>query len=158
MTKTIDINNKKSKVKIIAVTMLMIIASLNFINSVYAYNMTSANLYNAGECGDLLTYKGTVVKTTYIEFIDNGRYFPAYCLDKTKPGVETQQYSVNVSQAITDVGLWKIIINGHPYKSLEELQVANVYEAFAATKHAIYCYIHGNKSRTHSRSSRRKRR
>ena len=38
-----------------------------------------------------------------------------------------------------------MIINGYPYKSIEELGVANKEEAFTATKQAIYCYIHGNK-------------
>lgn len=37
-----------------------------------------------------------------------------------------------------------MIINGYPYKSIEELGVANKEEAFTATKQAIYCYIHGN--------------
>lgn len=36
------------------------------------------------------------------------------------------------------------MINGYPYKSIEELGVANKEEAFTATKQAIYCYIHGN--------------
>lgn len=36
-------------------------------------------------------------------------------------------------------------MNGYPYKSIEELGVANKEEAFTATKHAVYYYIHGNK-------------
>lgn len=49
-----------------------------------------------------------------------------------------------MQEAIKDVGLWRRIINGYPYKSLEELGVANKEEAFTATKQAVYCYIHGN--------------
>ncbi len=30
-------------------------------------------------------------------------------------------YSVSVNEAITDVNLWRIIINGYPYKSIQEL-------------------------------------
>ncbi len=45
---------------------------------------------------------------------------------------------------IQDVGLWRRIVNGYPYKSIQELGVANKEEAFTATKQAIYCYIHGN--------------
>lgn len=59
-------------------------------------------------------------------------------------GVETDSYSVSVQEAIKDVGLWRRIINGYPYKSIEELGVANKEEAFTATKQAVYCYIHGN--------------
>lgn len=36
------------------------------------------------------------------------------------------------------------MINGYPYKTIEELGVANKEEAFTATKQAIYCYIHSN--------------
>lgn len=49
-----------------------------------------------------------------------------------------------MQDAIKDVGLWKRIIHGYPYKSIQELGVANKEEAFTATKQAIYCYIHGN--------------
>lgn len=130
------------KISILLVTIL--VSSLSFINSVYATNINSAHLYSVGDCGKLLTYKGIAVKVSYVQYINDGVSYPAYCLDKTKPGAETQEYSVSVDQAITDVGLWKRVINGYPYKTIEELGVANANEAFTATKQAIYCYIHGN--------------
>ncbi len=40
--------------------------------------------------------------------------------------------------------MWRVIINGYPYKSIQELGVANKEEAFLATKQAVYCYIHKN--------------
>lgn len=49
-----------------------------------------------------------------------------------------------MQEAVKDVGLWRRVINGYPYKSIQELGVANKEEAFTATKQAIYCYIHGN--------------
>lgn len=52
---------------------------------------------------------------------------------------------MSVQEAIKDVGLWRIIINGYPYKTIEELGVVNKEEAFTATKQAVYCYIHGNR-------------
>ncbi len=52
---------------------------------------------------------------------------------------------MSVQENIKDVGLWKVIINGYPYKSIQELGVANREEAFTATKQAVYCYIHGNR-------------
>ena len=45
---------------------------------------------------------------------------------------------------IQDVGLWRRIVNGYPYKSIQELGVANKEEAFTATKQAVYCYLHEN--------------
>lgn len=64
---------------------------------------------------------------------------------KQKNGVDNEiSYSVSVQNAISDVKLWRIIINGYPYKTIEELGCSNKEEAFTATKQAIYCYIHNN--------------
>ncbi len=43
-----------------------------------------------------------------------------------------------------DVGLWRVIIHGYPYQSIQQLGVANKEEAFTATKQAVYCYLYGN--------------
>lgn len=59
-------------------------------------------------------------------------------------GAETQSYNVSIQENIKDVGLWRRIINGYPYKTIEELGVVNKAEAFTATKQAIYCYLYGN--------------
>ena len=53
-------------------------------------------------------------------------------------------YSVTTNSRIEDLGLWRTIINGYPYKSLEELGVLSEEEAFTATKQAVYCYLYGN--------------
>ena len=114
-------------------------------NSVQAVNLSSAKIFSGGECPSFLKYKGVVVKVTYAQYVENGISYPAYCLDKTKPGVTSDiSYSVSVDEAITDVGLWRIIINGYPYKSIQELGCNSKEEAFTATKQAVYCYIHGN--------------
>ncbi len=130
--------------KAMAVVSMLILSALGFINSVYATNINTANIYAVRDCGNLLTYKGTQVKVTYVEYINEGKHYPAYCMDKTKVGAETNSYNVSIEGAVNDVGLWRRIINGYPYKSIQELGVANAQEAFTATKQAIYCYIHGN--------------
>lgn len=134
-----------NKNKIVVVVAIIILAVLNFINSVYATNINSANLYSIGDCGSLLKYKGMIVKVSYVQYTNEGEEYPAYCLDKTKKGVGDIEYSVSIDKMINDVGLWRVIINGYPYKSIQELNVANKEEAFTATKQAIYCYIHENK-------------
>ena len=130
--------------KAMAVVSLLILSALGFINSVYATNINTANIYAVRDCGNLLTYRGTPVKVTYVEYINEGNHYPAYCMDKTKVGAETNSYNVSIEGAVNDIGLWRRIINGYPYKSIQELGVANAQEAFTATKQAIYCYIHGN--------------
>ena len=130
--------------KIAIILAVLMFNVLGFLNSAYAASVNPINLYLAGDCGQLLKYKGVVVKTSYIEYVNENNHYPAYCLDKTKPGIETIRYDISVQGAIQDIGLWKRIINGYPYKSMQELGVANKEEAFTATKQAVYCYIHGN--------------
>ena len=59
-------------------------------------------------------------------------------------------YSVSIQDSISDVKLWRIIVNGYPYKTIQELGCNNKGEAFSATKQAIYCYIHGNNPNDYS--------
>ena len=104
----------------IVISALFILNSLTIMNSVYAENINSANIYTIGDCGKLLTYKGITVKVSYVQYMYDGISYPAYCLDKTKPGAESGEYAVSVQSAIQDVGLWRRIINGYPYKTIEE--------------------------------------
>ena len=135
---------KRNFSKVVLLISIFILNVLVFINSSYAASINSAYLYSIGDCGQLLKYRGSIVKVSYVQYDYNGMQYPAYCLDKTKPGAETQSYTVSVNKAINDVGLWRIIVNGYPYKTIEELGVASKEEAFTATKQAVYCYIHGN--------------
>ena len=130
--------------KILIVTLAIILNILTIANCVCAVNLNSANVYSTGDCGALLRYKGVEVIVSYVEYKENGVSHPAYCLDKTMPGAETSSYDVSVSDSIKDVGLWRVIINGYPYKSIQELGLETKEEAFTATKQAIYCYIHKN--------------
>lgn len=124
---------------------------LTIFNSVNAIDINSANIISGGDCGNLLIYRGIVVKAYYAQYTKDGISYPAYCLDKTKKGVDNQlSYSVSVQNAISDVKLWRIIINGYPYKTIGELGCSNKEEAFTATKQAIYCYIHGNNPNDYS--------
>ncbi len=138
---------KKVKVKIISIILIILsLNSLNFINSVKAISVDNTNINSVEDCGALLKYKGMIVKTFYAEYTGDGKRYPAYCLDKTKTGVSDQNpsYSVSIENAINDVKLWRILINGYPYKTIEELGVANREEAFTATKQAVYTYVHNN--------------
>ena len=138
----------KKIAKIIFITLVIIILNtLSLINSVYATTtIKNAQMQSAGDCGELLKYKGVIVKTYFMEYNNLGTMYPAYCLDKYKTGVSEKDstYSVSVENAINDVQLWRILINGYPYKTIEELGVNNKEEAFTATKQAVYTYIHKN--------------
>ena len=139
------INRKEYLKRLIIIVGILIVNALGFINSVYAVNNKTERLYKVCDCGNLLKYKDVNVKVSYIEYENNGKKYPAYCLNKTKPGAENGAYNVNIDNMVNDVKLWRTIINGYPYKSLEQLGVKTKEEAFTATKQAVYCYIHKNK-------------
>lgn len=130
---------------------VFVILMMNFLvilNSVKAANVTSlgkVDLTSSGNCGQLLKYKGTIVKTFYVEYSYNDKKYPAYCLNKDLEGVsDSLEYSVTPSKVISDVKLWRTIINGYPYKTLKQLGVESKKEAFTATKQAIYCCLYEN--------------
>lgn len=138
---------KKKKIvknigRIFIIISSFIMTFLGLTNISFAQNIDSAHIYMVGDCGKLLTYKGSPIKVSYVEYTEGGVRYPAYCLDATKPGAETMEYTVSVTNSINDVELWKRIINGYPYKTIEELGVANEKEAFTATKQAVYCYLY----------------
>lgn len=131
---------KKELKKILLIITLIVIGMICLQNNIYAAFIQESYAYEVEDCGELLKYNGVPVITSYIEC--NGQ--PAYCMDKTKPGAETGSYNLKFENLLQDVGLWRIIVNGYPYKTEAQLGVANKKEAFTATKHAIFCYRHGN--------------
>ena len=135
----------KKTIKIMSKIMIMsiIITMMNFTIIRADFPITSADLKSSGDCGQLLRRDGTVLKVTYITYTHEGKTYPAYCLDRSKPGAEEGEYSVSVDGLINNTEVWRVIINGFPYKSLAELGVQNEYEAFTATKQAVYCKLEG---------------
>ena len=146
---------KKIKKVLIVISTIVMTIVLNFLglaNSVYAAELgNSANLESLGSCGSLLKYKGNTVITTYIAYNDGKNKYPAYCLNANITGVgENGSYTVKTDSLVTDVKLWRLVVNGYPYKTISELGCSSKEEAFTATKHAIYSYIHGNNPNDYS--------
>ena len=101
------------------------------------------NVFPKADCERLLTYNGTPIRTTYVAYIKDGVEYPAYCLDANVDGAgERGEYVVNGVDKLKDINVWRAIINGYPYKSIEELGAANGQEAFTATKQAVYTMIY----------------
>ena len=94
----------KNKIKKIVITIILIILNvLGVINSVNAAQITSANVYKIGDCGSLLTYKGSPIVVSYIEYVEKEEHYPAYCMDVSKPGAEKGAYTVNVQNTVNDI-------------------------------------------------------
>ena len=150
--------------RFVAITMILITLISTFSNVVFATEINSAHLQNKGDVEYHLQYWNEsknawyYIITTFVTYTENGKEYPAYCVNKEYPGVgEESDYSVDVNASVTDVlgdvRIWRTIINGYPYKSASELGVANELEAFQATKQAVYCILYNYDPATRYRGS-----
>lgn len=138
----------KSK-KIIGGLLLIVVLMTTFQNMIYAVSMNQRILIdNFGKCDYTLQYKkadGTwsYVTCTFAGYSENGKVYPAYCLNRGVDGVgEVDPYNVDLTQLMDDYRLWRVAINGYPYKTPSEMGVENEYDAFLATKQAIYSILY----------------
>lgn len=129
----------KVKKGILAIFMLSIILT----NSVFA--VETLNVKAIKECPVLLQYGNIKIGTTLAKVNINDKEYPVYCLDVSKPGVATgklTEYNVTLKDTIENQEVYRAIINGYPYKTIEELGVKTEEEAFTATKQAVYSMLY----------------
>lgn len=129
----------KVKKGILAIFMLSIILT----NSVFA--VETLNVKAIKECSVLLQYGNIKIGTTLAKVNINDKEYPVYCLDVSKPGVATgklTEYNVTLKDTIENQEVYRAIINGYPYKTIEELGVKTEEEAFTATKQAVYSMLY----------------
>ena len=142
----------KSKSKILATILLTIVIMTSILP-------TGASL--AANIGDSigLTSIGTVpyhlrssslggnyIITHLAGYYENGNFYPAYCLNVDKPGVEeTEGYDVTLTEILSDQEtynrVWRTVVAGYPYNSPESLGVSDWRYAYQATKMAVYCAL-----------------
>lgn len=145
--------------KIISVIMLILLFFSSIQNIVIgATYHQDVNIVIIGECDYSLKYKRkdgvwAYITCTYVGYKENGKIYPAYCLNRGLDGVgEIDNYDVNLEDLIDDDRLWRVAINGFPYKSASELGVENDYDAFLATKQAVYSILYNNDVDTYYRA------
>ena len=127
---------------------LIIVLPMIYIPSVYAIeegSVTKKITVVKGKDINDIQYKGmNVLHSSAWWYDDNGKKHPAFCVDPNKAGpgeIPAGQYDVNVTGAETNEKIAAILNNSIPYKTYQELGVANEEEAYAATKAAIWCVI-----------------
>lgn len=109
------------------------------------------DIYNGGYELGYLMINGAVKKQdyTYFNYVDakgQKKEVPAYCVNPNTPGVPQ---TVGVGESIkylaeekaSDPKVVGIISNGYPHRSLGELNLDNKYQAYYATKMALWCYL-----------------
>ena len=109
------------------------------------------DIYNGGYELGYLMINGAVKKQdyTYFNYVDakgQKKEVPAYCVNPNTKGVPQ---TVGVGESIkylaeekaSDPKVVGIISNGYPHRSLGELNLDNKYQAYYATKMALWCYL-----------------
>ncbi len=130
--------------KKILLTTLLFLILINSISYCFAFEIGEKQIKNTIEDYEsLLKYKNSPITTIYRIYQNGENEYPAYCLNVGLVGADKNGYTVNGTEKIQDENVWKTIINGFPYRSVEELGVENEIEAFTATKEAIYTMLYG---------------
>lgn len=134
---------KNNVIKILTI-IILIISVINVLCSCFAYDKQTKTIKYMGDCELYLKYKDNYKLIHYAAYEQDGKMYPAYCLNPEFGGVGTDgrtEYEVNCNEKITNENVWRAIINGYPYKTLDELGVENEKEAYSATQFAIYTML-----------------
>lgn len=146
-------NKKVQKITSSFVLIFMILSQfITVLNPVLAATIGDVvDIVSLGECGrDLLYQKDTGVITSvithHVVYNENGKQYPVYCLDVTLPGVDSEDDSYGVTvgsmdQIANNQAVWRVIMNGFPYKTAAEMGLQTDGQAFQVTKQAIYCVL-----------------
>ncbi len=85
---------------------------------------------------------------------NTGKFYPAYCMDIDKPGAENYKSGYDVvTKAWKNDKVYTVIVNGYGYKSASSLGVDSAYDAFVATKQAVYAVLYGFDVNTYFKST-----
>ena len=109
------------------------------------------NIYNGDYELGYLSINGTVRKQIYTYFLyeaNDGttKEAPAYCVNPNQYGVPQtvgpgESIKYLAEEKSSDPKVVGIISNGYPHRSLGELGLDNKYQAYYATKMALWCYL-----------------
>lgn len=131
----------KKKISII-ITLIVILINLIPIRANAVVPIESAYIYATKKTDGLLMWNGLKIHTHMAVYKKDGKEYPAYCMDRELPGVEIGvSQTVNVNKVVSNVMVWRAIINGYPYKTISELGCQTEEEAYLATKQAVYCML-----------------
>ena len=139
--------------KILSKLLVILLLAIIFISNAYkivnaAFEISDAYIQKIGQADYHLKYyqeaKGmdTYCICSIVGHYQDGKFYPAYCLNKDLNGAEKiADYMVDIDSLIDDNRVWRAVKNGYPYKSAGEMGLSSDYDAFAVTKFAIYCLI-----------------
>ena len=98
-------------------------------------------LVDKGSCGKYLTYNGEEIQAKFVVYsAEDGNEYAAYCNEPSFQGVGSNDIHYGeyiVKSKVTDDRLWRVAVNGYPYKTPTEMGANGEREAYIATKQAI---------------------
>lgn len=130
--------------KFLIINLLLVVLFNTFYSCLASENIIEKTVKYEKTCESYLKYQGNLKTVHYAYYEVDSKIYPAYCLNPEFKGVneEMKEYSLNIDGKVTDEKIWKVIINGYPYKTLKELGVETKEEAYTATQFAIYTVLH----------------
>lgn len=131
----------KKKISIIII-LIIILINIFSIASNAVTPINTAYIYANKKTDPLLMWDGLRIHTHMAVYKVGNKEYPAYCMNRDLPGVEIGfSQTVDVSKLVSNVKVWRAIINGYPYKTIAELGCKTEEEAYLATKQAVYCML-----------------
>ena len=137
-------NKSKGKKKIVVVMALFMIFLNMTLNKTYANDFDEFGKYHVYSYSDsnrYIKYQERPQRIHEYYYINSSsKQLPAYCMNLGLNGAETVEggYDVDASKYLDDTIVNNIILNGYPYKTVEELGLANESEARYATQFALW--------------------
>lgn len=127
-------SNKLNR-KIVLTALIIIFSNIVSISNA-AQISGKVNIYCIGLNDSLLLYKNDYFLTIFDVYKNEENEYPVY-----NALVPTYNYSNPYEEELIDENsfLWQVVVNGYPYKTIEELGCNTYDEAFTATQVAIYC-------------------
>ncbi|MBQ9421217.1 MAG: Cys-Gln thioester bond-forming surface protein, partial [Lachnospiraceae bacterium] len=144
--------SKKILTIVLSIVMLLGIFPLQaFAASTEAEALGEIDVYSDGTKLNYLSVNGSVREQTYtyynyVSASGQTKEIPAYCVNPTQYGVPQKvPYGTSIkylaNEKTSDPKVIGIVANGYPTKGLGELGLQSKYEAYYATKMALWCHI-----------------
>lgn len=132
------------KIRNIVFIMLVIMLSNIILPCISLATSEKVTIYGKTRYGKLLKRNRVDLVCIPLAYTEDGVEHPVYCLNLERDGAtEKFSYEVNIDNELTNMEIWRTIVNGYPYKTPEELGCKTKEEAYLATRQAVYCAVYG---------------
>ncbi len=113
--------------KIVQIVLLITVAGILILKNINYANTIKTNVEVKYTAPILMKYGSIKIDTPVVKVNVNGKEYPAYCLDVKKIGAgeKVDKYELEIKNQIDNNLVYSMIINGYPYKTLEELRSKN---------------------------------